>query len=83
LYVSPVFPPEGIFFPGVEGTFGFKICKQLFFSNLHFGTYFVLSIADNNEQVLLKILPYNMLTAITSYKRFFWFFQAYRFFYKK
>ena len=48
-----------------------KIRKYLHYKGLGFGTSFVPYISDHNEQVLFKILPYNMLTAITSYKRFF------------
>jgi hypothetical protein len=52
-----------------------KIRKYLDYKGLGFGTSFVSYIADHNEQVLIKILPYNMLTAITSYKRFSGFFR--------
>ena len=63
-----LFPSTGIFFPSRD-VFGPKTkYKKLIFNLLYFGTRLVIYRSNSSYKITLqvKILPYNMLTAINS-----------------
>ena len=59
------------FFPSRGRNFGTGNIQIITFQQFTFWHFFRTINDNNNDQVLLKILPYNVLTAIKSYKRFF------------